>query len=190
MQTASAKPRSKRSKMLKWALWGLGIACAPLFLAWKGPMYLTPWAYYASRPAFEALEHKLDANDRGNSEETDRWEHLYRSKLLGKVPTPSAVFDAIIDYDFSISLKGLTRAEMRLAIVDADRASAMPAEVSSAARQKSLKLTRRYAEVEAAVKLCRADAAQYFEKDVHATGTCTKVLAPLKVIYHAEHPKL
>jgi hypothetical protein len=27
MQAAPAKPLSKRSKMLKWALWGLGIAC-------------------------------------------------------------------------------------------------------------------------------------------------------------------
>jgi hypothetical protein len=169
-------------------VWILALGCSPLMVSCKGPMYLSVRDFDTGRTAFEALEQKREAVEHDDSEATDRWEKVYRSKLIRKLSPESPAFDAILDYDLSISLKGLTRAEISIAKVDKDSARSSPEEASGA-RQKYEKLTGRYPDVEAAIRVCRDDAAKYFITGVPATGTCDQRLGPLKKAYDAEHPK-
>ncbi|HTS29979.1 MAG TPA: hypothetical protein VMH81_29105 [Bryobacteraceae bacterium] len=168
--------------------WVLGIVSMPLLLSCQGPMHLSSRDYDTGRAAFDALEQKLVSIDNGDREATDRWERLYRSQLLRKVSTHSPAFDAIVNYDFAISLKSLTGSELRIAMMGRD--SGWSPSEAAAARQKSVKLTRRFSEADAAVKLCRDEAAQYFLPGVRATDACSKALAPLRAAFHAEHPEL
>jgi len=166
----------------------LALAWTPLLVSCKGPKHLSTHDFDTGRRAFEALEHKREAIDQDDSGAADRWEKLYRSKLIREVGLNSPAIDALLDYDFSISLKSLTRSELNTARIDQESARSSPGE-RAGARQKYEKLAGRYPDVETVVRLCRDDAAAYFVAGVPATNTCAQRLAPLKAAYHAEHPK-
>src|SRR6185369_1223110 len=121
-------PRRKSPIRVGTACVMLALAWTPLLVSCKGPKHLSTHDFDTGRRAFEALEHKREAIYQDDSGAADRWEKLYRSKLIREVGLNSPAIDALLDYDFSISLKSLTRSELNTARIDQESARSSPGE--------------------------------------------------------------